>query len=98
MKAESDNGPRISLLALPESTPAALYGLYEVLMSAGRTWQELTGEPAAGRKLYPRIVASGGQPVSGAMGFPIAPHGDLDAADVVIVADLVLAPDASLAH
>lgn len=93
MKRPQDTDLTIALLALPETTPAALYGLYEVFLSVGRTWEELTGEPAEGRELTPRIVTADGLPVTSSMGFPIAPHGALGAADVIIVTDIVLPPE-----
>lgn len=95
MVAKADNGPvSISLLALPDSTPAALYGLYEVFSSVGTAWAELTGEPAAGRAIDARIVAPGRDAFPCAIGTPIAPHASLDEAagtDVVVVGDLSFA-------
>jgi len=84
------NSPRFALLALPESTPTALYGLYEVLLSVGRTWEEMTGERADAPSLSPKIVTRDGKPVIGAYGIPIAPHEAMGEADVLIVTDLVL--------
>lgn len=85
------NEPRFALLALPETTPTALYGLYEVLLSVGRVWEDLTGERAEAPVFDPRIVTRDGKPFVGAYGVPIAPHAALGAADVVIVPDLALA-------
>lgn len=83
--------PRFALLALPETTPTALYGLYEVLLSVGRVWEDLTGERADAPSFDPKIMARGGSPFVGAYGVPIAPHGPLGEADVVIVPDFVVA-------
>jgi hypothetical protein len=48
MNAAADFPPvTVTLLALPESTPATLYGLYEVFSAVGVVWPALTGEPAA---------------------------------------------------
>ena len=87
---EAKQTPRIAILALPQSTPAALYGLYEVFASVGRTWEELTGEPAEGRQLSPRIVSSGGRPITSPLGFTITPNGALDEAEVVIITDVAV--------
>lgn len=97
--AENRSTPalEIAILALPQSTPAALYGLYEVFSSVGRTWEELTGEPSAGRPLSPRIVAKGGTPITSALGFTITPNGRLDAADVVIITDVAIPQHEELA-
>ncbi|MCZ0812013.1 helix-turn-helix domain-containing protein [Roseovarius sp. EGI FJ00037] len=83
-------GPRIALLALPESTPAAIYGLYEVFLSAGRTWEQLTGEPSDVPLMTPRIVTADGAPVETTYGLAITPHEAMGEADIVIVTDLVL--------
>lgn len=97
MTARQDQKPvSIVLLALPESTPAGLYGLYEMFAAVGVTWAELTGEVTGTRRIEPRIVASGGAPFSTAVGLPITPHADLrDVAscDVVIVTDLAITLD-----
>ncbi|PWE33386.1 transcriptional regulator [Maritimibacter sp. 55A14] len=93
MDNEKNLGPKIALLALPESTPAAIYGLYEVFLSAGRTWEQLTGEPSDVRLMTPRIVTADGRPVDTAYGLNIAPHEAMGEADIVIVTDLVLNDD-----
>jgi len=84
------NAPRIAILAVSETTPGALYALYEVLVSVGRTWKQLTGERAEAPKLHPAIVTRDGRPLIGAYSVPIAPHAGLIDADVVIVPDVVL--------
>lgn len=86
------NTPRFAILALPETAPGAFYALFEVLVSVGRTWEQLTGERAEAPQLDPVIVTRDGRPLIGAYGVPIAPHAGLIDADVVIVPDLVL-PD-----
>lgn len=83
----------MSLLALPESTPAALYGLFEVFSSVGVVWTELTGEPPAGPRLATRILGLGAEPFTCAAGVPIAPHCAIDAVDqtdLIVVTDLAL--------
>ena len=80
--------PKVALLVLPESTPASIYGLYEVFQSVGQQWEALTGEAAAVGRIYPRIVAKDGVPPPSTLGLPITPHGGLEAADIIIVADL----------
>lgn len=88
----SDNRPvSVSLLALPETTPAALYGLFEVFCCVGTIWDALTGEETRARQMPVRIVARDKTPFTAAMGTPIAPQASLDevdASDVVIVTDL----------
>lgn len=86
----------IALVALPESTPSTLYGLYEVFSSVGVTWGEITGQRANGPRIDARIVAAGREPFASAIGLPIAPHASFDEmgrADAVIVTDLAIGPD-----
>jgi transcriptional regulator GlxA family with amidase domain len=83
----------VALLAVPESTPAALYGLYEVFASVGVTWEQLTGEPNAPVTLSTRIVSCDGAPIATSVGLPITPHGGLEAAGVIVVGDIAVAPD-----
>lgn len=87
----------VSLLAVPESTPATLYGLHEVLCAAGVTWTQLTGEPPAGARIEPRIVAASREVFRCTYGVPIAPDATFAEArgsDAVVVGDLGLPPDA----
>jgi transcriptional regulator GlxA family with amidase domain len=81
---------RFAILATPETTPTALYALFEILVSVGRTWEQVTGERAEAPHLDPMIVTRDGLPIVGAHGVPIAPHDGLVEADVVIVTDLLL--------
>lgn len=92
----TDDPVSVSLLALPESTPTALYGLYEIFTSVGRVWSELTGEPAAAREMDVRIVSPSLTPFTSAVGVAISPHAALDEVvhtDVVIITDLALGTD-----
>lgn len=95
MTAPAEMNPvSVGLLALPECTPTALYGLYEVLSSVGVTWSELTGEPPKGRRFNPLIVAPGREAFASAVGIPIAPHAsfaDLPRTDIAIATDVTLA-------
>jgi len=98
MTKSAGNRPiSVSLVALPESTPAALYGLYEVFTSAGVAWPMLTGAPESEPLFDVKIVSPDSAMFTCAAGTPIAPHaslGEIEETDVVIVADLALAADA----
>ncbi len=90
-----DKPVSVRLLALPESTPTALYGLYEVFSSVGITWTELTGERSGSPRMMTQIVAASAEPFRSPVGLTITPHAaisDDDACDVVIVTDLSLPP------
>lgn len=91
--AHSEPPVAVSLLVLPESTPAALYGLLELFAAVGVVWAELTGEPAPARRMEARVVSADGAPVATALGPPIVPQATLAATappDVVVVTDLAV--------
>lgn len=83
----------VSLLALRETSPAALYGILEVLSSVGVTWRQLTGEATVARPMTARIVARTPETFPSTIGVPIAPAAsiaDVNRSDIVIVTDLDL--------
>lgn len=87
----STRKPLIALLAAPETSPSVLYGLYDVLLSVGAVFPDMTmGEPGEAL-LDVRIVAAGGEPFRCFGGILVEPHdaiGDLDDIDVAIVCDM----------
>jgi transcriptional regulator GlxA family with amidase domain len=86
----------VSLLALPETTPTSIYGFIEVFSAVNVTWTQLTGEPANGPRMVPRMVACNAGTYVTDAGVPLAPNLSLAAAkdsDIVIVTDLQLPPD-----
>lgn len=88
-----DSAPPLSLtlLALPETTPATLYSLYEVFSSVGVAWSEITGEAPSSRLIKTRIASRDGTSFPSLFGVPIAPQTSLDEmphSDIVVVTDL----------
>lgn len=86
----------VSLLALPDGTPAALYGLYETLSSTGVVWPMLTGGAAGTARFDVRIVGPSAVPFDCAIGVPISPHAgmaDVARSDIVIVPDVAIGID-----
>jgi transcriptional regulator GlxA family with amidase domain len=86
----------VSLLALPETTPAAIYGFIEVFSAVNVTWPQLTGEPTDGPRMIPCMVARSAGTYMTVAGVPLAPSLSLEDAgesDIVIVSDLQLSPD-----
>lgn len=83
--------PIIALLAAPETTPSVLYGLYDVLLSVGAVYPDMTaGEPGEAM-LDVRVVAAGDEPFRCFGNVLVEPHtsiDDLDCVDVVIVCDM----------
>jgi transcriptional regulator GlxA family with amidase domain len=97
MANKNDKPVRFLILALPEASPAVLYGLYEVLASVGVVWTELTGQLEPGRAVEVTVVGEHVGTIPTALGFPvIAECGLIEAgqADVVIVPDLAISKDA----
>ena len=86
----------VSILALPESSASVLYGLYDVLSSAGQIWSQVTGEPEHAPPLEVRIVAPRKKLFRCWGGVPVMPHASLEetaASDIVAVSDLAIPID-----
>lgn len=95
-----DDRLRIAILAVAESSASTVYGLHDLLASAGVDWgMVMDGSP--GRALIvPRIVTADGQAVRVGNGLRIEPHAALtDDAEpqVVIIPDLMVPPQQSIA-
>lgn len=89
---------RVDILAVPESSATAVYGLYEMLSSVGVLWKLVTGEAVLARRIKARIVARSQRPFRSTIGMPIAPHTSVieaGPADVIIVTDIALPLDES---
>ena len=87
------------ILALPESAGSALYGMVDVLSSAGNLWQELVGTERAQKLIRPRIVSVDTDPFVCGNGIPVSPEqaiSDDPVAPIVIVPELWLGPDENL--
>jgi transcriptional regulator GlxA family with amidase domain len=86
-----DTRPLIALLATPETSSSVLYGLYDVLWSAGATFGEMTTGKAGDPLIDVRIVAAGAEPFHCPGNVLVEPHaavGSLDRVDVAIVCDV----------
>jgi transcriptional regulator GlxA family with amidase domain len=86
----------VSILALPESTPAALYSLYEVFASTGTVWGMLTGTDEGEPAFDVRIVSPRAGVFTCASGTPITPHAalsDVENTDIVLVTDIAVSGD-----
>lgn len=83
--------PRILLLAAPETSASVLYGLYDVLQSAGAVFDEMISGSAGDEMLDIRIVSSDGKPFRCMGNIPVEPHMAIrqdDSADAVVVCDM----------
>lgn len=88
--------PTICILAVPESSGAVLYGLFEVFSVFSSTWAHITGDNHDPAKFDVKIVALSNTSFTCVGGVPVTPHAalaDIDNTDVVIVTDLTIDPD-----
>ena len=83
--------PSISLLVAPESSPSVLYGLFDVLHSAGVEFSDLTiGEPGEAM-LDVGIVSATGEPFrcwGGVLVEPKTGIEEVEKTDVALVCDM----------
>ena len=86
-----DRLPVVALVAAPETSPSVLYGLYDVLLSVGAVFADMTtGEPGEAL-LDVRIVAAGNEPFRCVGGVLVEPHAamsELEHVDVAVVCDM----------
>lgn len=84
----------VALLTLPESFPATIYSLYELFLSVGTAWHEVTGEPdVAACRFAPMLVSRSGRREPSPAGLSVdvqAAIDDVPLPDIVIVTDLAL--------
>ncbi len=83
--------PRIALLAAPETSASVLYGLYDVLLSVGPMWPDMTAAQTADALLDVSIVAATAEPFRCFGNILVEPHAavaDVDAMDAVVVCDM----------
>ena len=83
--------PLIALLAAPETSASVLYGLYDILLSAGAVYLDMvTGSPGD-ELLDVRIVSADGKPFHCIGSIPVEPHlaiNDIEYADAAVVCDM----------
>jgi transcriptional regulator GlxA family with amidase domain len=87
------------VLAFPETAGAALYGLIDVLTSAGLIWAKMMRSESASLPFNVRIASTGARPFRCGNGIPVSPHvaiRDDPAADIIIIPQLWLGPDEHL--
>jgi len=87
------------IVAIPETAGSALYGMIDVLSSAGHLWQELAGTQPQRHLIRTRIVSPAIAPFACGNRIPVQPDVSIDEdpqADIVILPELWLAPDDDL--
>ena len=83
--------PRIALLAAPESSASVLYGLYDILLSVGPAWPDMTAAAPGDALLDVVIVGATGDPFRCFGGILVEPHASVDdvgPVDAIVVCDL----------
>lgn len=83
--------PRIALLAAPATSASVLYGLYDVLLSVGPMWPDMTAAETSDALLDVFIVASTAEPFRCFGNILIEPHAavdDVTDVDAVVVCDM----------
>lgn len=83
--------PLIVLLAAPETSASVLYGLYDVLVSAGAVYPDMVNGLPGNEMLDVRIVSADGKPFHCIGNIPVEPQasvGEIEKADAVIVCDM----------
>jgi transcriptional regulator GlxA family with amidase domain len=87
---------RFAIVALPETTPTSMYGMFEILSSVGTIWrQTITGERGQPR-FEVEIVSGDGRHFVTRAGVPITPSRSIRSNvsfDVIIVTDLEIMAD-----
>jgi transcriptional regulator GlxA family with amidase domain len=102
MEAQNnENYPKdVLIAAIPETAGSALYGMLDVLAVTGSIWQTLLRSGDERRYFRVRIVSPDGHLFSCGNGIPVNPDcaaGEDPAAPIVILPELWLGPDESLA-
>lgn len=90
---------RTLIVAIPETSGSALYGMVDVLSAAGNLWQTLVGSEPQDRLFDVRIVSTTSEPFCCGNRIPVVPAVAVDAdpaADIVIVPEIWLGPQESM--
>ncbi len=97
-----DTGPvlEVAILAMPESTASTLYGMCDLLASAGRDWPALVEGRAGESRIRPWVVSVDGRRMALPNGLSVEPAyaiADAPRPDVIAIPDLAVMPDEDLA-
>lgn len=90
----------VAILAVPEVTASALFGMYDVFSSPGRDWPFIVSGEAGAQKMQPYIVARTMQVMTAANGIRAHPDHDFGTCpppDIVCIPDFFVNPGESVA-
>jgi transcriptional regulator GlxA family with amidase domain len=86
----------VLIVAVPETSGSALYGMLDVLLAAGNIWQTLVREDPVEAPFRVRIIAPSDAAFTCGNGIPVVPDcsvADNPGVDIVILPELWLGPD-----
>lgn len=90
----------VGIVAVPETAGSALYGMVDVLSATGSVWESLVRSPDQRALFDVRIVSPDRRPFACEHRIPVQPDhgfGDDYRADIVIIPEIWLGPDESVA-
>lgn len=97
---EQDGRINVAILAVPEVTASALFGMFDLFSSPGRDWSFIVAGKAGNQRMRPYIVAqdtSGFQAANGIWIRPDHDFSDCPQPDIVCIPDFFVNPGASVA-
>jgi transcriptional regulator GlxA family with amidase domain len=105
MSSPAPNQPRepitVAILAFAETSASVVFGIYDLLASAGRDWPLLIDGVPGQSRIRPVIVSRHPGPFEAANGVTIIPQRGLDNANpprIIFVSEVNLPPGAELAQ
>jgi transcriptional regulator GlxA family with amidase domain len=93
---DTNRALNFALLAPPEATASALFGMYDLFISAGRDWDMLIEGKPARTHIQPLVVSADGKGFRSDNGIWIEPDESLAGAstpDVICIPDIFVAPE-----
>jgi transcriptional regulator GlxA family with amidase domain len=95
-----DNRIKIAILAVPEVTASALFGMFDLFSSPGRDWPFIVTGVAGEQRMHPYVVARTTDGFAAANGIWVKPDYDFSACpspDIVCIPDFFVNPGESVA-
>jgi transcriptional regulator GlxA family with amidase domain len=90
----------VAILAVPEVTASALFGMFDLFSSPGRDWSFIVSGEAGDQRMYPYIVARDTEGFKAANGIWVKPDYDFSNCplpDIVCIPDFFVNPGDSIA-
>jgi transcriptional regulator GlxA family with amidase domain len=98
--SEPDNRVKVAILAVPEVTASALFGMFDLFSSPGRDFSFITRGEAGPQRMRPFVVSSDGREFQAANGVWVRPDyclADSPRPDIVCIPDFYVDPGESIA-